>query len=86
MSAYTHPVSRAIPDAVRQLAALAGVCTVAFLVPYVGVSVLGLQHDLSYLVYVVLTTALVAAYARAERVGLGGIVGRRRRRREEGGG
>jgi hypothetical protein len=31
VSAYTHPVSRAIPDAVRQLASLAGVCTVAFL-------------------------------------------------------
>jgi len=68
MSAYSHPVPRAIPGAVRQLAWFAGVCAVAFLVPYLGVSVLDLQHDVFYLGYFVVTIALIAAYVRVERV------------------
>ena len=60
MSAYTHPVPRAIPEAVRHLAWFAVVCAVAFLVPYLGVSVLDLQHDVFYLVYFAVTIALVA--------------------------
>ena len=66
MSTYTHPVPRAVPGAVRQLAWFALVCAVAFLVPYLGVSVLGLQHDLFYLLYFAVTLAVVAAYVRAE--------------------
>ena len=50
MSAYTRPVPRAIPEIVRHLAWFAVVCFVAFLVPYLGVSVLDLQHDVFYLV------------------------------------
>jgi len=68
MSAYSHPVPRAIPGAVRQLAWFAGVCAVAFLVPYLGVSVLDLQHDVFYLGYFAVTIALIAAYVRVERV------------------
>jgi hypothetical protein len=68
MSTYTHPVTRAIPEAVRHLAWFALVCVVAFLVPYLGVSVLDLQHDVFYLVYFAITIALVATYARVERV------------------
>ena len=48
-SAYTHPVARAVPQAVRQLVWFALVCVVAFCVPYLGISVLGVQHDLFYL-------------------------------------
>ena len=76
MSAYTHPVPREAPESVRQLAWFAAVCAVAFLVPYVGVSVLDLQHDLFDLVYCALVIALVAAYARVEDVGVRAILGR----------
>ena len=58
MSAYTHPVSRAIPEALRHLAWFVVVCAVAFLVPYLAVSVLDLQHDVFYLVYFAVTIAL----------------------------
>ena len=64
MSTYTHPVSRAIPEVVRHLAWFGSVCVVAFLVPYFGVSVLDLQHDLFYLIYFAATIALVAANRR----------------------
>ena len=68
MSAYTHPVSRAIPEALRHLAWFVVVCAVAFLVPYLAVSVLDLQHDVFYLVYFAVTIALVAVYVRVEQV------------------
>jgi hypothetical protein len=51
MSVYSHPVPRVLPHAVRQLGWFALVCAGAFLVSYLGVSVLGLHHDLFYLVY-----------------------------------
>ena len=60
MSAYTHPVPRAISAAVRHFVWFAAVCGIAFLVPYLGVSVLDLQHDVFYLVYFAVTIALVA--------------------------
>lgn len=68
MSVYTHSVSRAVPDALRQLAWYALICAVAFLVPYLGVSVLDLQHDVFYLLYFAVTIALVATYLRVEQV------------------
>jgi hypothetical protein len=77
MSTHTHPVPRAIPEAVRHLAWFAEVCVVAFLVPYLGVSVLDLQHDVFYLVYFAITIALVATYVRVERVDVVAIFGRR---------
>jgi hypothetical protein len=64
---------------VRQLAWFSAVCLVAFLVPYLGISVLELQHDLFYLVYFAITIALIAAYARAERVEVASIFRGRRR-------
>jgi hypothetical protein len=73
MSAYTHPVARAVPQAVRHLVWFALVCAVAFLVPYLGVSVLDLQHDVFYLVYFAITLALVAGYVRVEHVDVAGI-------------
>ena len=68
MSAYTHPMPRAIPRAARHLVWFALVCVVAFLVPYLGVSVLDLQHDVFYLLYFAVTVALVAAYVRVAQV------------------
>jgi hypothetical protein len=68
MSSYTHPVPRAVPQAVRHLVWFSVVCAVAFLVPYLGVSVLALQHDVFYLVYFAVTIALIAGYVRLEHV------------------
>ena len=68
MSAYTHPVARAVPQAVRQLVWFALVCTVAFFIPYLGISVLGMQHDAFYLAYFAVTLALLASYVRGEHV------------------
>jgi hypothetical protein len=67
MSVYTHSVPRAAPEAVRQLVWFAAVSVVAFLVPYLGVSVFDLQHDVFYLVYFAVTLAAVA-YVRVESV------------------
>ncbi len=68
MSAYSQPVARVVPQALRHLGWFALVCGVAFLIPYLGVSVLGLQHDAFYLAYFAVTIALIAAYVRVERV------------------
>jgi hypothetical protein len=73
MSVYTHPVPRALSQTVRQLAWFAGVCIVAFLVPYVGISVLGLQHDVFYLVYFAITLVLIGSYVLVERVAVGEV-------------
>jgi hypothetical protein len=77
MSVYTHPVPRTVPAVVRHLAWFAAVCAVAFLVPYLGVSVLDLQHDVFYLAYFGVTIALVAAYVRVERIEVREIFRRR---------
>ena len=77
MSVYTHPVSRAIPEVVRHLAWFAVVCVVAFLVPFLGVRVLDLQHDLFYLVYFAVTIGVVATYVRVEQVDVAAIFRRR---------
>jgi hypothetical protein len=68
MSVYTHPVPRALPRTARHLGWFALVCAVAFLVPYLGVSVLALQHDVFYLAYFAVTIALIATYIRVEGV------------------
>ena len=68
MSAYTHAVPRSTAEAVRHLIWFAVVCVLAFLVSYLGISVLDLQHDVFYLVYFGVTIALVATYVRVEQV------------------
>ena len=77
MSVYTHPVPRAIPEAARHAVWFAVVCGAAFLIPYVGVSMLDLQHDLFYLVYFAITIALIATYVRVEHVDMNTILRRR---------
>jgi hypothetical protein len=77
MSAYTHPVARAVPQAVRQLVWFGLVCTVAFVIPYLGVSVLGMQHDLFYLAYFAVTLVLLWSYVRVEHVDVAEIFRRR---------
>ena len=68
MSTYTHPRPRGALQAVRQLVWFVLVSAAAFLVPYLGVSVLDLQHDVFYLVYFAVTIALLAGYVRVEQV------------------
>jgi hypothetical protein len=73
-------VPRVVPEAVRHLAWFAVVCVAAFLVPYLGVSVFALQHDVYYLVYFALTVGLIATYVRAgHRAAAAGIFRERRR-------
>ncbi len=77
MSVYTHPVPRAVPQALRHLVWFVLVCAVAFLVPYLGVSVLDLQHDVFYLAYFAVTIGLIATYVRVEQVEVAEIFRRR---------
>jgi hypothetical protein len=77
MSVYMHSVPRTVSDVVRQLIWFAAVSVVAFLVAYLGVSVLDLQHDLFYLVYFAVTISLVATYVRVERLDVAAIFRRR---------
>ena len=73
MSTYTHPVARALPQSVRQVAWFTAFCVVGFLVPYLGVSVLDLQHDAYYLAYFAVTVALAGSYVRVEGVDVGAV-------------
>lgn len=77
MAVYTHQVSRALPEVVRHLAWFASVSVIAFLVPYLGVSVLDLQHDVFYLFYFAVTIGVVVAYVRVEQVDVAAIFRRR---------
>jgi hypothetical protein len=77
MSAYTPPVARAAPQPVRQLVWLGLVCTVAFFIPYLGISVLDMQHDLFYLAYFAATLALLTSYVRVEHVDVAEVFRRR---------
>ena len=79
MSVYTQPVPRELPQVARHVAWFAVVCAVAFAVPYLGVSVLDLQHDLYYLVYFAVTVAVLAAYVRVEHVDVPEVFRLRRR-------
>jgi hypothetical protein len=48
--------------------------TIGFLVPYVGVSLLDMQHDLFYLLYFAATAALLVTYVRTEHVDVRAVV------------
>jgi hypothetical protein len=73
MSTLTHIEQAAVPHWLRQAAWFVFASAVAFLVPFVGISALDLQHDLFYLVYFATTAALLVAYVRVERVDVGRI-------------
>ena len=76
MSTVSHAQSAAIPHWLRHGAWFAVVAGVAFLVPHLGVSVLGLQHDRYYLVYFAVSMALLVAYVRVEHVNVRRIFAR----------
>ena len=69
MTTHVHsPAAIAVPGRVRHLGWFAGGSVVAFLVPYLGVSVLDLQHDVFYGFYFAVTLLMLAAYARVEHI------------------
>jgi hypothetical protein len=70
MTTSVHQGSIALPRAMRQLTWFALGAALAFAVPFVGVSVLGLQHDLYYAAYFTITLLLLGTYARSEQVDL----------------
>ena len=68
MTTYTHPRSALSSHVSRQAAWFVFGSAAAFAIPYVGISVLDLQHDAYYGMYFVITLALLAAYVRSERI------------------
>ena len=69
MATHIHtPTTVDVPRVGRQLGWFAFGNAVAFLIPYVGVSVLDAQHDVFYLAYFAITLTLLAAYVRSEHV------------------
>jgi hypothetical protein len=70
MSAYPHPLLTTVSHAARDLAWFTVGCAYAFVISYLGSSVLGLQHDLYYLAYFAAVLLLLGVYVRIERVDL----------------
>jgi hypothetical protein len=68
MSTFAHMRQLAVPGWVHHGVWFAFGSSVAFLIPFVGVSILDLQHDTFYLVYFVAAAALLVAYVRTEHV------------------
>jgi len=62
------PSTTEVSHVARHAAWFAGGSCAAFLMPYVGVSVLDLQHDVYYGLYFAATLAMLAAYVRWEHV------------------
>ena len=69
MATQTHTSSGvALPRTARHLSWFALGGLVAFLIPYVGLSVLDMQHDVFYLADFCVTLALLGAYVRTEHI------------------
>ena len=75
MSTLSHRPTIAVPRWLQHVAWFGFGAAIAFLVPFLGVSVLDLQHDVFYLVYFAATAALLVAYVRTEHVDVRRIVG-----------
>lgn len=76
MTTYIHPRSAAASHVSRQAAWFVLGSGAAFAIPYVGVSLLDLQHDVYYAAYFAVTLALLAVYARSERIDVRGMFAR----------
>jgi hypothetical protein len=79
MSAYPHPLPATASRAARDLGWFTFGCAYAFAIPYLGVSLLGLQHDLYYLGYFAAVLLLIGVYVRVEQVDLRPLLTRRLR-------
>ena len=73
MTTYTHPGSALSSQTSRQAGWFVLGSAAAFAIPYVGISLLDLQHDVYYAAYFAITLALLAAYARAEQADVRGL-------------
>ncbi len=74
MTTHVHsPATVDVQHVGRHAAWFAFGNVVAFLIPYIGVSVFDLQHDIFYGLYFAATLALVAAYVRTEHVDMRGL-------------
>ena len=74
MSAYPHPLPTTVLHTARDLAWFTGGCVYAFAIPYLGASVLDLQHDIYYLAYFAAVLLLLGIYVRIEQVDLGALL------------
>lgn len=74
MSAYPHPLPTAVSHKVRDIAWFGVACIYAFAIPYLGTSVLNLQHDLYYLGYFTAVLLLIGAYVEVENVDLRAVL------------
>jgi hypothetical protein len=74
MSTLSTARPAALPVWLRHGAWFAFGSAIAFLVPFFGVSVLDLQHDVFYLAYFATTAALLVAYVRTEHVDVRRVV------------
>jgi hypothetical protein len=78
VSTYTHHRSTAaFPLASRDAAWFVFGSAIAFAIPYLGVSMLDLQHDVYYLVYFAVTLALLVSYVRVEQIDVAEVFRRR---------
>ena len=68
MSTLLHAGPTALPYWARHGVWFALAAGLAFAVPFLGISVLDLQHDFFYLVYFVVTALLLVGYVRVENV------------------
>jgi hypothetical protein len=74
MSTHVHvPAAVEVPRAARHAAWFAFGNVVAFAIPYIGISVLDLQHDVFYAAYFAITLGMLAAYTRSEQVDVRGL-------------
>ena len=77
MSTYTHHrLTTAVPHIARDAGWFVGASAVAFAIPYLGVSVLDMQHDLDHLVFFAITLALLATYVRVEQISVSELFSR----------
>jgi len=74
MGTFSHARPTAVPRWLHHVAWFGFGAAVAFFVPFVGVSVLDLQHDSYYLAYFVVVAALLASYVHVERVDVGHVL------------
>lgn len=74
MSAYSHPLPTALSRGARDAGWFFFACVFAFAIPYLGVSVLDLQHDVYYLVYFAAVLLLIGSYVRVEHVDLRAVL------------
>lgn len=77
MSTYSHPLPTTVSGAARDLGWFAFGSAYAFSIPYLGISVLDLQHDVYYLAYFAAVLLLIGAYVRTEQVDLRALMTRR---------